>query len=61
VLGTGQQTQRRQLLAARPVLADDIAALLEFSAGKRMIAPTARVIVHPPARSPTCCVDARVP
>jgi hypothetical protein len=36
-------------LAARPqVLADDLAASLEFSSGERMIVPTAHVIVHPP-------------
>jgi hypothetical protein len=36
-------------LAARPpVLADDLAASLEFSPGERMIVPGARVIVHPP-------------
>lgn len=36
-------------LAARPqVLADDLAASLEFSPGERMIVPSAQVIVHPP-------------
>ena len=36
-------------LAARPpVLADDLAASLEFSPSERMIVPNARVIVHPP-------------
>ena len=36
-------------LAARPqVLADDLAASLEFAPGERVIVPSARVIVHPP-------------
>lgn len=36
-------------LAARPpMLADDLAASLEFSDGERMIVPGARVVVHPP-------------
>ena len=47
VVGVSEEGYRR-IASLPPVLADDLAASLEFSPGERMIVPDAKVTVHPP-------------
>jgi glycosyltransferase involved in cell wall biosynthesis len=47
VVGVSEEGYRR-IASLPPVLADDLAASLEFSPAERMIVPDAKVTVHPP-------------